>query len=389
MTPERTVFAQLMDHLPLHEFRKCVRRYKGGHRVRSFSCLDQFLCLAFAQLTYRESLRDIEVCLGAVASKLYHMGFRGRVTRTTLADANEKRDWRIYADFAMVMIQQARELYAHDPFGVNLKNTAYALDATTIDLCLSVFPWAKFRKTKGGVKASVLLDLRGNIPAFMHICPANTHEVKILDLMVFEAGAFYIVDRGYLDFTRLYRIHQSRAFFITRSKKNFAFERRESRPANKKTGVQFDQTVVLAGFYSDLDYPEPLRRIGFIDAKTGKRLRFLTNNFDLSPLTIARLYRQRWQVELFFKWLKQHLRIKAFYGTSENAVKTQIWAAIAIYVLVAIVKKRLGLDKSLYTILQILSISLFEKESILSVLSQDGFPIDGVGSEKQLPLFDF
>jgi hypothetical protein len=389
MTPERTVFAQLMDHLPLHEFRKCVRRYKGGHRVRSFSCLDQFLCLAFAQLTYRESLRDIEVCLGAVASKLYHMGFRGRVTRTTLADANEKRDWRIYADFAMVMIQQARELYAHDPFGVNLKNTAYALDATTIDLCLSVFPWAKFRKTKGGVKASVLLDLRGNIPAFMHICPANTHEVKILDLMVFEAGAFYIVDRGYLDFTRLYRIHQSRAFFITRSKKNFAFERRESRPANKKTGVQFDQTVVLAGFYSDLDYPEPLRRIGFIDAKTGKRLRFLTNNFDLSPLTIARLYRQRWQVELFFKWLKQHLRIKAFYGTSENAVKTQIWTAIAVYVLVSIVKKRLGLEMSLYTILQILSISLFEKESILSVLSQDGFPIDGVDSEKQLPLFDF
>jgi hypothetical protein len=389
MNSERLVFAQLMDHIPLKAFHRCVKRYKGGHRVRSFSCLDQFLCLAFAQLTYRESLRDIEVCLGAVASKLYHMGFRGRVTRTTLADANENRDWRIYADFAMVMIQQARELYAHDPFGVNLKNTAYALDATTIDLCLAVFPWAKFRKTKGGVKASVLLDLRGNIPAFMHICPANTHEVKVLDLMIFEAGAFYIIDRGYLDFTRLHRIHQSRAFFITRSKKNFAFERRESRPVNKKTGVQFDQTVVLAGFYSDLDYPEPLRRIGFIDAKTGKRLRFLTNNFDLSPLTIARLYRQRWQVELFFKWLKQHLRIKAFYGTSENAVKTQIWAAIAIYVLVAIVKKRLGLDKSLYTILQILSISLFEKESILSVLSQDGFPIDGVDSEKQLPLFDF
>jgi hypothetical protein len=389
MNSERLVFAQLMDHIPLKAFHRCVKRYKGGHRVRSFSCLDQFLCLAFAQLTYRESLRDIEVCLGAVASKLYHMGFRGRVTRTTLADANENRDWRIYADFAMVMIQQARELYAHDPFGVNLKNTAYALDATTIDLCLAVFPWAKFRKTKGGVKASVLLDLRGNIPAFMHICPANTHEVKVLDLMIFEAGAFYIIDRGYLDFTRLHRIHQSRAFFITRSKKNFAFERRESRPVNKKTGVQFDQTVVLAGFYSDLDYPEPLRRIGFIDAKTGKRLRFLTNNFDLSPLTIARLYRQRWQVELFFKWLKQHLRIKAFYGTSENAVKTQIWTAIAVYVLVSIVKKRLGLEMSLYTILQILSISLFEKESILSVLSQDGFPIDGVDSEKQLPLFDF
>ena len=375
MNPGRTVFAQLMDHLPLKAFHKCVERYSGDRSVRNFSCLDQFLCLAFAQLTYRESLRDIEVCLRAMGPKLYHMGFRGPVSRSTLADANEKRDWRIYADFAMVLIGEARKLYAGDPFGVNLKNTAYALDATIIDLCLSVFPWAKFRSAKGGVKASVLLDLRGNIPAFMHICPANTHDVKVLDLLVFEAGAFYMVDRGYLDFGRLYRIHQSRGFFITRSKKNFAFERRDSRPVNKKTGVQFDQTVVLAGFYSDMGYPEPLRRIGFIDAKTGKRLRFLTNNFDLSPLTIARLYRERWQVELFFKWLKQHLRIKAFYGTSENAVKTQIWTAIAVYVLVAIVKKRLGLEKSLYTILQILSLSLFEKEPILSALSHDGFPL--------------
>jgi hypothetical protein len=388
MTPGRTVFAQLMDHLPLHEFRKCVNRYHGDHKVRSFSCLDQFLSLAFAQLTYRESLRDIEACLGAAGPKLYHMGFRGRVTRTTMADANEKRDWHIYADFAMVLIGEARELYAGDSFGVNLKRSAYALDATTIDLCLSVFPWAKFRSTKGGVKASVLLDLRGNIPAFMHICPANTHEVKVLDLMVFEAGAFYIVDRGYLDFKRLYRLHQSRAFFITRSKKNFAFERRSSRVVNKKTGVQFDQTVVLTGFYSDIDYPEPLRRIGFIDAKTGKRLRFLTNNFDLSPLTIARLYRARWQVELFFKWMKQHLRIKAFYGTSENAVKTQIWTAISVYVLVAIVKKRLGLEKSLYTILQILSVSLFEKEPILSALANDGLTFEEADPEKQLPLFD-
>ena len=388
MNSERTFFAQLMDYLPLPAFRQCVKRYKGNHKVHSFSCLDQFLCLAFAQLTYRESLRDIEACLGASGPKLYHMGFRGRIARATLADANEKRNWRIYADFAMVLIQEARKLYAKEPFGVNLRRTAYALDATTIDLCLSVFPWAKFRSTKGGVKANVLLDLKGNIPVFLHICPANTHEVKVLDLIPFEAGAFYIVDRGYLDFTRLYRLHQSRAFFITRSKKNFAFERRDSRPVNKKTGVQFDQTVVLSGFYADLAYPEALRRIGFIDAKTGKRLRFLTNNFDLSPLTIARLYKQRWQVELFFKWLKQHLRIKVFYGTSENAVKTQIWTAIAVYVLVAIVKKRLGLEKSLYAILQILSVRPFEKAPILWALSSTEFPDEGVEAEKQLPLFD-
>lgn len=388
MTASRTIFAQLMDYLPAHEFRKCVARYKGEHKVRRFSCHDQLLCLAFAQLTYRESLRDIEACLRFAGPKLYHMGFRASISRNTLAKANENRDWRIYADFAMVLIGQARDLYAEEPFGVNLKNTAYALDATTIDLCLSMFPWAKFRSTKGGVKASVLLDLRGKIPAFMHICPANVHEVRVLDEMVFEAGAFYIVDRGYLDFKRLYRLHQSRAFFVTRSKKNFAFDRRESRPVNKKTGVQFDQTVALSGFYSDLDYPEPLRRIGFIDAKTGKRLRFLTNNFDLSPLTIARLYKQRWQVELFFKWLKQHLRIKVFYGTSENAVKTQIWTAVSIYVLVAIVKKRLGLEKSLYTILQILSVSLFEKKPIFTALSGDGTLFEEVDSEKQLGLFN-
>jgi len=387
MDSERIVFAQLMDHVPLKAFHRCVKRYKGERRVRSFSCLNQFLCLAFAQLTYRESLRDIEVCLGAVGPKLYHRGFRGKIARTTLADANEKRDWRIYADFAMVLIGSARKLYAGDPFGVNLKNTAYALDATTIDLCLSVFPWAPMRSTKGGLKASILLDLRGNIPAFMHICPANTHEVKVLDLMDFEAGAFYMVDRGYVDFARLYRIHQSLGFFVTRSKKNIAFERRSSRVVNKKTRVQFDQTIVLTGFYSKLDYPEPLRRIGFVDAKTGKRLRFLTNNFNLSPLTIARLYHQRWQVELFFKWMKQHLRIKAFYGTSENAVKTQIWTALSIYVRVAIVKKRLGLEKSLYAILQILSLSLFEKEPILSILSCDGPTTEEGEAEKQLSLF--
>lgn len=344
--------------------------------------------MAFAQLTYRESLRDIEACLRFAGPKLYRMGFRGGVSRSTLADANENRDWRIYADFAMTLIGEARKLYADDPFGVNLKNAAFALDATTIDLCLSVFPWAPFRSSKAGVKANVLLDLRGNIPAFMHICPANVHEVKILDLMTFEAGAFYIIDRGYLDFNRLYRIHQDRAFFVIRSKRNLSFDRRCSRPVNKKTGVQFDQTVALAGFNSNLGYPEPLRRIGFIDAKTGKRLRYLTNNFELSPLTIARLYRERWQVELFFRWLKQHLRIKAFYGTSENAVKTQIWTAIAVYVLVAIVKKQLGLEKSLYTILQILSLSLFEKEPIFTVLSQEGIPNEDSASRKQLSLFD-
>jgi hypothetical protein len=278
MNSKRIVFAQLMDYLPLKTFHRCVERYKGEHKVRSFSCLDQFFCLAFAQLTYRESLRDIEACLRFAGPKLYHMGFRSRIARNTLAKANERRDWRIHADFAMVLIGEARKLYAGDSFGVNLKNTAYALDATTIDLCLSVFPWAKFRSAKGGVKANVLLDLRGNIPAFMHICPANTHEVKVLDLLVIEAGAFYMVDRGYLDFGRLYRIHQSRGFFITRPKRNFAFERRDSRLVNKKTGVQFDQTVVLTGFYSDLGYPEPLRRIGFIDAKTGKRLRFLVGS---------------------------------------------------------------------------------------------------------------
>jgi hypothetical protein len=388
MNTGRTVFAQLMDYLPAQEFRKCVARYKGEHKVRRFSCHDQLLCMAFAQLTYRESLRDIEACLRSVEPKLYHMGFRARISRNTLAKANENRDWRIYADFAMVLIGQARELYAKEPFSVNLKNTTYALDATTIDLCLSVFPWAKFRRAKGGVKASVLLDLRGNIPTFMHICPANVHEVNVLDEMVFEAGAFYLIDRGYLDFKRLYRLHQSRAFFVTRSKKNFIFARRESRPVNKKTGVKFDQTVAVAGFYSDIDYPEPLRRIGFIDAKTGKRLRFLTNNFELSPLTIARLYKQRWQVELFFKWLKQHLRIKTFYGTSDNAVKTQIWTAVSVYVLVAIVKKRLGLEKSLYTILQILSVSLFEKEPIFTALSYNTFPETQGDAEKQLGLFN-
>ncbi len=384
----RIIFAQLMDYLPLKAFHRCVERYKGTHKVQSFSCLDQFLCLAFAQLTYRESLRDIEACLGAIGPKLYHMGFRGRIARNTLAKANENRDWRIYADFAMVLIAEARKLYAEDSFGVDLDNTAYALDATTIDLCLSMFPWAKFRSTKGGVKASVLLDLRGNIPAFMHISPAKSHEVKVLDLMTFEAGAFYMVDRGYSDFKRLYRIDQSKAFFVIRAKKNLDFERRSSRSVDKETGIQFDQTVVLKGFYSELAYPVPLRRVGFIDPESHKRLRFLTNNFDLPPLTVADLYRQRWQVELFFKWIKQHLRIKAFYGTSENAVKTQIWTAVSIYVLVAIVKKRLGLERSLNAILQILSVSVFEKEPVFIALSRKGIAFEEDDSEKQLSLLD-
>jgi len=388
MNTGRTVFSQLIDYLPQHAFRKCVQRYHGDYKVKSFTCYDQFLCLAFAQLTYRESLRDIEVCMKAAGSKLYHMGFRGRVSRNNLAHANETRDWRIFADFALVMIKEARELYASEPFSVKLKHAVYALDATTIDLCLKLFPWAKFRSTKGGVKANVLLDLRGNIPTFVHICKANEHEVKVLDLLVIEAGAFYLVDRGYLDFERLFRIYQGKGYFVTRAKSNTRYTRLCSRPVKKQTGVRSDQTVMLSGFYSELDYPEPLRRVSYKDPKTGKRLVFLTNNFDLSPFTIARLYRARWQVELFFKWLKQHLRIKAFYGTSENAVKIQLWVAVSVYVLVAIVKKRLLQKRSLYTILQIFSINLFEKTPILQVLESDFHASEEGDSRKQLILFE-
>ena len=361
----RTIFGQVMNHLPHGVFQECVQRYQGERYVKSFSCMDQFLCLAFAQLTYRESLRDIVCCLRANPKKLYHMGFRSTVSRTTLAKANERRDWRIWEDFALELIRTARALYSQEDFGVELAQTVYAFDSTTIDLCLELFPWASFRKKKGAVKAHTLLDLRGNIPCWVHVTTGRVHDVNALDLLPIEPGAFYIMDRGYLDFTRLFRLSQQGAFFVTRSKKNTQMKRRYSRPVDKSTGLRCDQTVVFTGIMARRDYPEALRLVHFVDPKTGKRLRFLTNNFVAPALPIAKLYRCRWQVELFFRWIKQHLRIKTFYGTSENAVKTQIWIAIAIYVLVAIVRKRHRLEEmSLYTILQICSVSVFEKTSI-------------------------
>ena len=386
----RIVFAQLMDLLPLHEFQKCVQRYQGNYRVKNFSCLDQFLTMAFAQLTYRESLRDIESCLRAMEPRLYHMGIRGNISRSTLADANETRDWRIYADFAQVLIGIARPLYLNDDFGVQLKQAAYAFDSTTIDLCLSLFPWARFRKTKAAIKLHTLLNMRGSIPEFIHVTTGRVHDVNALDMLLIEAGSFYVMDRGYLDFARLFAIHRSSAFFVTRAKKNLAAQRRYSRLVDKSTGLRSDQTIVLTGFYSCGGYPEPLRRISYYDAENDKHLVFLTNNFVLPALTIARLYKARWQVEIFFKWIKQHLRIKAFYGTSENAVKTQVWIAVSVYVLVAILKKRLQADQSLYTILQILSISQLEKEPLQSLLSHENYqmPIDTETSE-QLLLFTF
>jgi hypothetical protein len=371
MNSGKTIFVQLMDFIPTYEFRKCVARYNGNYKVKSFSCWDQFLAMAFAQLTYRESLRDIEACLRLAPAKLYHMGFRSTISRNTLSNANQTRDWRIYADFAQILIALARSLYVDDDFGIHLKRTVYALDATTIDLCLSLFPWAPFRKTKAAIKLHTLLDLRGGIPTIVIITDGKTHEVNILDQINWEAGAIYLLDRGYLDFSRLYSIHQSGAFFITRAKKRFRYKRLLSASADKTLGVKCDQTVTLQNFYQKKGYPERLRRIHYFDAATQKRLIFLTNNFRLSALTIANLYRCRWQVELFFRWIKQHLRIKAFYGTSENAVKTQIWIAISVYVLVAIVKKRLNLDRSLYSILQILSLSLLEKTPISQALTDN------------------
>jgi hypothetical protein len=361
----RTIFAQLMNHLPHESFRACVTRYDGERYVKSFSCMDQFLCLAFAQLTYRESLRDIECCLRAHPGKLYHMGIRSVVSRTTLARANERRSWRIWEDFAQSMIQTARTLYANEDFGVELDQPAYAFDSTTIDLCLTLFPWAHFRKTKAAVKAHTLLDLRGNIPCWVYVTTGKVHDVKALDLLPIEPGAFYILDRGYLDFSRLYRFTRHGAFFVTRLKSNIPFRRLYSAPVDKSTGLRCDQTIVLTGDQAFKAYSDQLRLVHFVDPETGNRLRFITNNFAIPALTVAKLYRCRWQVELFFRWIKQHLRIKAFYGTSENAVKTQIWTAIATYVLVAIVKKRHGLnDTSLYTILQICSVSAFEKTPI-------------------------
>ncbi|OGQ58177.1 MAG: transposase, partial [Deltaproteobacteria bacterium RIFCSPLOWO2_02_FULL_50_16] len=383
----KIVFAQVMEHLPLKDFHRCVDRYQGHHKVQSFSCLDQFLAMAFAQLTYRESLRDIEACLQAQQMKLYHMGIRSDVSRSTLAYANETRDWKIHADFAQVLISIARDLYAGDDFGVELKETVYALDSTTIDLCLSVFPWAHFRKTKAAIKLHTLLDLRGSIPAFISITDGKVHDVNILDEILPEAGSFYVMDRGYLDFTRLYLMAQCLAFFVTRSKSNFGFRRLYSHPIEKTTGVQCDQTIALTGFYSAKDYPDKMRRIRYFDSKTEKDLTFLTNNFVLPPLTIAQLYKCRWQVELFFKWIKQHLRIKRFFGTSENAVKTQVWIAVSIYVLVAIMKKRLKIEESLYTILQILSVTAFEKMPILQALEGGRYRVQEGNMDNQLNLF--
>jgi hypothetical protein len=368
MNSGKLVFAQLMEHLPLHTFRRCVQRYPAKYPTKTFSHLDQFLCMAFAQLTYRESLRDIETCLRAHQAKLYHLGIRGNIAKSTLADANEQRDCRIYMDFAMSLIQTARKLYGSDSFAVELEQTVYALDTTTIDLCLSVFPWAHFRSTKAAVKMHTLLDLRGNIPTFIHISDGKMHEVNVLDILIPEAGSFYIMDRGFTDFARWYTMHQAQAFFVTRAKSNLLFRRIYSRSVDKSTGLRCDQTIALTVPKASKDYPQHLRRIKFYDAEHDKHLVFLTNNFDLPALTIAQLYRCRWQVELFFKWIKQHLRIKRFYGTTENAVKTQIWIAISVYVLVAIVKKRLNTETSLYTILQILSLTLLEKTPIDQLL---------------------
>jgi hypothetical protein len=385
----RTVLAQLIDHLPRHTFRRLVKRYGGDHRIRSFTCWDQFLSMMFAQLTYRESLRDIEACLGAVPDRLYHLGFRTQsISRSTLADANEKRDWRIYADFAQSLIREARRLYAGESLGLELEQTVYALDASTIDLCLALFPWARFRRSKGAIKLHTLLDLNGNIPTFLRITAANVNDVRILDELLPEAGAIYVMDRGYTDFARLYRFHQAQAFFVIRAKRGLDFQRRYSRPVDRSTGLICDQTIVLKGPKSSTRYPLPLRRVRVRDLETGKSITLLTNHFDLPAQTLADLYRSRWQVELFFKWIKQHLRIKAFYGTSENAVKTQIWTAISVYVLVAIVKKRLGIDRDLYTILQILSVTLFEKTQLEQALSQNSGSADEGQLLNQLLLFD-
>ncbi len=390
MNSGRTIFSQVMDFLPMREFRQCVTRYRGHYKVRSFTCMDQFLCMAFAQLAYRESLRDIECCLRAMQPKLYHMGIRGKVSRSTLADANERRDWRIWMDFAQVLIRQARDLYAENAFGVELEETAYAFDSTTIDLCLSLFPWATFRRAKGGVKAHTLLDLRGDIPCWVHVTSANVHDVNALDLLPVEAGSFYIMDRGYLDFERLFTMDRQGAFFITRTKHNTKYRRLYSQKVDKSTGLRCDQTVLLTGFYTKKDYPDKLRVVKFVDRETNGRYVFLTNNFVLAALDIAKLYKLRWRVELFFKWIKQHLRIKAFFGTSENAVKTQIWIVISVYVLVAILKKQLRLDDlSLYTILQILSLSLFEKKPILQALTPQDYTNQKDGIRNQLELFNY
>ena len=387
MNGGKSIFSQLTDFLPWTQFQECVARYKGDYKLKSFSCWDQFLCMAFAQLTYRESLRDIEACLRANQAKLYHMGIRGRVSRNTLANANSVRDWRIYADFAHLLINHARALYRDDEFSLALQQTVYALDSTTIDLCLSLFPWAYFRKRKGAVKLHTLLDLRGNIPTVIIVTHGLIHEVNILDQLTFEAGAFYLMDRAYLDFPRLHRLHLASAFFVTRARKRFDCQRLYSAPVDRSTGIMCDQIVTLSNPVTRAGYPDKLRRIRYFDLQQQRRLIFITNNFTLPPLTVAQLYRQRWQVELFFKWIKQHLRIRKFYGTSENALKTQIWIAISVYVLVAIVKKQLNLEGSLYRILQILSVTLFEKTPISEALSLSDCGMELTTHCKQLILF--
>jgi hypothetical protein len=385
----KTLFAQLMEFVPWTSFARIVARYGGDFRVRSLSCTEQFRAMAFAQLTYRESLRDIEICLLANQTKLYGMGFRSPVKRSTLADANEGRDWRIWEDLAIMLIQRARKLYRNESFGIDLSNTVYALDATTIDLCLSLFPWAPFRTNKAAVRLHTLLDLRGNIPAFIYVSDGKTHEVNVLDILSFEPGAFYVMDRGYLDFGRLFALHQAGAFFVTRAKRGMNAHRVYSMPTDRSAGIICDQRITLDGFYISKDYPEQLRRIRFKDPESGKTLVFLTNNTALPALTIAALYKSRWQVELFFKWIKQHLHIKRFIGNSENAVKTQIWCAVATYVLIAIVKKELQLDASLYTLLQILSVSVFEKNPLQQALQAAAYITEQVTPSNQLTLFDF
>lgn len=383
----KLVFAQLMEHLPLHTFRRCVARYPSRYPTLKFSHLDQFLCMAFAQLTFRESLRDIETCLRAYASKLYHLGIRGGVARSTLADANEKRDWRIYQDFALSLIQVARKLYARDSFAVELSNTAYALDSTLIDVCLSMFPWARFQRDQAAVKLHTVLDLRGSIPSFVHISEGNASDLTLLDRIAFEPGSFYIMDRGYVDFARLYAIHSAQAFFVIRAKSNLRHRCLASQQIDRNSGLRCDQRIVLCGHITDDKFPSPLRRVKFYDAVNDKLLVFLTNHFQLSAVNVAALYRCRWQIELFFKWIKQHLRIKAFFGTSQNAVKTQLWIAIAVYVLVAIIKKRLNVHASLHTILQILSLALFEKQPLDQLLAQITITTEGPETANQLNLF--
>ena len=387
----KIVFSQVVGHLPMKIFRRCVQKYNGDHKVKTFSCLDQFLCMAFAQLTYRESLRETVVCLRSQSEKLYHMGIRGRVSRNTLANANKVRDWRIYADFAQALINKARPLYADEDLGLDLDNTVYALDASTIDLCLSLFPWARFRSTKSAVKLHTLLDLRGDIPTFIDITDGKVHDVNVLDILLIEAGAFYIMDRGYLDFSRLFKIHQAAAFFVIRTKKNTLYRRQYSHAVTaeqKECGVQCDQTIVLTGINSRNDYPQQLRRIKYHDSNTGKTFNFLTNNFTVPSQTVADLYRYRWQVELFFKWIKQHLRIKSFFGTSENAVKSQIWIAISVYVLIAILKKERKLEIEIYTILQILSLTLFEKTPLDQLLMSNDCTPEHPENSNQLNLFN-